>query len=86
MFFDGANFAKSGKNGSIWAMFSMIIDLPPYLRIKFQNILTHYLIGCSNPNINKFNKIYSQTLDDLTSNGIQIMNKVFKIKISGTYF
>ncbi len=27
IFFDGANFAKTGKNGSQWAMFSMIEDL-----------------------------------------------------------
>ena len=74
------------KLGSLWAMFSIIVDLPPYLRIKFQNIITHYLIGSPNPNINKFNKTYLQSLKELTLHGIQTLNQTFKIEVIGLSF
>jgi hypothetical protein len=45
MFFDGANFKKTGKSGSLWACFGMVMDLGPKLRSYYTNMVQLYLIG-----------------------------------------
>ena len=36
------------------AMLSSIVELPPLLRAKYENIITHFLICKSNPNLEAF--------------------------------
>ncbi len=54
-FADGVTF-KGGKNGSMVAMLSSIAELPPRLRMASKNLITHFLIGRSNPDLDTFFK------------------------------
>ena len=53
LFVDGAAFHKTGAKGSKWAMFSCLLDLPPRLRMCFNNIVTHFIVGASNFDLNE---------------------------------
>ena len=62
LFVDGASFQKTGAKGSIWAMFSCLLDLPPRLRMCYNNIVTHFIVGASNFDLNEFFFIHMQGL------------------------
>jgi len=53
VFADGITFKKS-KSSSMVAQLSCIVEMPPLLRAKYENIITHFLICKSNPNLEKF--------------------------------
>lgn len=83
LFLDGASFNKTGKNGTIWSMFGMLLDLKIPERYQMSNMLTIFLIGASNPNLNEFLSKYMKKLDDLIINGLEINQTKLKIKIAG---
>lgn len=83
LFYDGASLAKTGKNSSIWTMFSMILDLPKELRSLFKNIMTHYIIGHSNPDLDQFNKNHLTPLLALKEDGLMVDDSIYYIKVLG---
>jgi hypothetical protein len=61
VFADGITFRKS-KSSSMVAQLSCIVEMPPLLRAKYENIITHYLICKSSPNLEQF---FNNYRDDL---------------------
>ncbi len=79
LFADGANYVKSG-NRSIWAIFSQIVELPPRLRNRPENIIFHSLWSGCEPNFSIFLREYNSEIDILISNGIDHNGTHYKIK------
>lgn len=71
VFYDGANFTNSNKS-SFWAMFSIIADLPPIVRFRYSNIISHFIISSSQVDINKYSYKHSSELEKLICNGLEI--------------
>lgn len=61
-------------------MFGMIYDLPIPERYFFRNMITFFLIGHSNPNINEFIKRHMKKLNQIVKNGL-VVDKMPKLKI-----
>ena len=80
MFVDGASLLKTGSKGAIWAMFSTILDLPPRLRVCFKNIITHFIIGAQNIDLNEFFYLHLNGLKKLQIDNIQFE---VEIKVKG---
>ena len=70
LFVDGASLLKTGSKGSIWAMFSIILDLPPRLRVCFQNIITHFIIGAHDIDLNEFLSLHLNGLKKIQINDV----------------
>ena len=79
VFLDGANFSNSSNN-SYWGMFSTICELPPRVRSSYKNIITHFLIERSSPNLNRYLNKHSSELELLLNDGILIKD-IGKLKI-----
>jgi hypothetical protein len=61
VFADGITFIKS-KSSSMVAKLSSIVELQPLLRSKYENIIPHFLICKSSPNLEAFFENNSQNL------------------------
>ena len=55
---------REGENASMVAMLSSIAELPPKPRMSHHNIITHFLIGRSNPNLET---IFKKNHQEVTS-------------------
>ena len=76
LFTDEVKYNKSG-NSSIWALFSCIVELPPKLHYKIENIIYHSTIGGAEPEFNNFLSVYNSEIDTILLDGIGN----YKIKI-----
>ena len=61
LFTDEVKYNKSG-NSSIWALFSCIVELPPKLHYKIENIIYHSTIGGAEPEFNNFLSVYNSDI------------------------
>ena len=61
LFVDGASFQKTGSKGSIWWMFSCLLDLPPRLRGCFNNIETHFIVSTSH----RFKRVFLHSFEGI---------------------
>ena len=78
IFVDGAAFSKTGRKGSMWSMFAMVLDLPLPLRFYSKNIITLFLIGASNPDLNGFIREHMNQLHNITQCGKNLLfNSIF---------
>jgi hypothetical protein len=68
LFFDGASFTISSLAGNIWAVLAMITNLPPHLRIKFENIIKILFVNANK--LFSFNAIFKHHLTDFKFNSI----------------
>jgi hypothetical protein len=82
VFADGITFKKS-KSSSMVAMLSSIVEMPPLLRASYENIVTHFLICKSNPDLEKFFDKNRQELFSVFKTKIHLkkINKFVKINI-----
>ena len=80
IFADGVSFRKS-KTSSMVAMLSSIIELPPLLRASFQNIVTHFLICSSSPDLELFFKSNLDAFSNIFTNGVHLQNLGVTVKV-----
>jgi hypothetical protein len=81
VFADGITFRKS-KSSSMVAKLSSIVELPPLLRSKYENIITHFLICKSNPNLEAFFERNSQDLFSIFDSKINLPRIGKQVKIN----
>ena len=82
IFADGITFRNS-KSASMVAMLSSIVEMPPLIRSRYENIITHFLICKSNPNLEQFFNRNRQELFSVFNNKIFLprLQKYVKINI-----
>ena len=63
------------------AMLSSIIELPPLLRSSYQNIVTHFLICSSAPDLELFFESNSDSFTKIFTHGVMLPNIGIHVKI-----
>lgn len=82
LFVDGSSFRKTPA-GSFWLMCSMIAELPPLIRMSYNNIVTHFIYGSSSPNFESYLPKHSTELENLLNSGIIVDGVKYSIRILG---
>ena len=81
VFADGVTFRKS-KSSSMVAQLSCIVEMPPLLRSKYENIITHFLICKSNPNLEQFFNNNRENLFSIFNNKLMLPNIKKDVKLN----
>ena len=81
VFADGITFRKS-KSASMVAQHSCIVEIPPLLRAKYENIITHFLICKSSPNLEKFFNFNRNELFSVFNTKIKLPKLKKEVKIN----
>jgi len=82
VFADGITFRKS-KSSSMVSMLSSIVEMPPLLRSRYENIINHFLICKTSPNLENFFNKNRSDLFSIFDKKIYLpkLNKYLKINI-----
>ena len=71
---------KKSSKSSFWAMISCICELPPIVRYSYMNMIMHFFISYSKPNLNNFLEKHMKDFESLLKNGL-IIDAIGKLKV-----
>jgi hypothetical protein len=80
LFVDAASFNKS-VSGSIWAILAIIVNLPPIIRSKFNNILKIVYISGKRIDFNSLFNLYMKDFKQVMNNIIMIEKLGLKLNV-----
>ena len=81
VFADGISFRKS-KSSSMVSMLSSITEMPPLLRASYENIISHFLICHSSPDLNHFFEMNQNELFSVFKEPIFLPRLNLKVQVN----